>query len=86
MDILTQVKDTLKDEKVDGIICVAGGWAGGNAANKDFVKNSDLMWKQSVWSSVIAANIAAEYLKKGGFLSLTGAKPALEGTPGLSLN
>lgn len=83
---MTQVKDTLKDEKVDGIICVAGGWAGGNAANKDFVKNSDLMWKQSVWSSVIAASIAAEYLKEGGFLSLTGAKPALEGTPGLLSN
>ncbi|EGI59995.1 PREDICTED: dihydropteridine reductase [Acromyrmex echinatior] len=80
-EILTQVKDILKNEKVDGIICVAGGWAGGNAAHKDFVKNSDLMWKQSVWSSIIAASIAAEYLKEGGFLSLTGAKPALEGTP-----
>lgn len=75
----------MKDEKVDGIICVAGGWAGGNAAHKDFVKNSDLMWKQSVWSSVIAASIAAEYLKEGGFLSLTGAKPALGETPGYFL-
>lgn len=82
---MTQVKDTLKGEKVDGIICVAGGWAGGNAAHKDFVKNSELMWKQSVWSSIIAANIAAEYLKEGGFLSLTGAKPALGGTPGFFL-
>lgn len=85
-EILSQIKDTLKNEKVDGIICVAGGWAGGNAAHKDFVKNSDLMWKQSVWSSVIAANIAAEFLKEGGFLSLTGAKAALEGTPGFLLN
>lgn len=83
MEVLAQIKDTLKDEKVDGIICVAGGWAGGNAIHKDFVKNCDLMWKQSVWSSVLAANIAAEYLKKGGFLTLTGAKAALEGTPGL---
>ncbi|XP_012230000.1 dihydropteridine reductase [Linepithema humile] len=82
-EILAQIKDVLKDGKVDGIICVAGGWAGGNAAHKDFVKNSDLMWKQSVWSSVIAANIAAEFLKEGGFLSLTGAKAALEGTPGM---
>ncbi|XP_012543729.1 dihydropteridine reductase isoform X1 [Monomorium pharaonis] len=82
-EILSQVKDVLKNEKVDGIICVAGGWAGGNAAHKDFVKNSDLMWKQSIWSSVIAASIAAEYLKEGGFLSLTGAKPALGETPGM---
>lgn len=84
--ILAQIKDTLKEEKVDGIICVAGGWAGGNAEHKDFVKNSELMWKQSVWSSIIAASIAAQYLKEGGFLSLTGAKAALTGTPGLLLN
>jgi len=76
----------LKEEKVDGIICVAGGWVGGNAAHKDFVKNSDLMWKQSVWSSTIAASIAVEYLKEGGFLSLTGAKSALAGTPGFLNN
>ena len=70
------------NEKLDGVICVAGGWAGGNAANKDLVKNSDLMWKQSVWSSIIAAKIASQYLKEDGFLSLTGAKAALEGTSG----
>ncbi|XP_015602936.1 dihydropteridine reductase [Cephus cinctus] len=82
-DILNKVKDILKGDKLDGIICVAGGWAGGNAANKDFVKNADLMWKQSVWSSVIAARIAAQHLKEEGFLSLTGAKAALEATPGM---
>ncbi|XP_033222112.1 dihydropteridine reductase [Belonocnema kinseyi] len=82
-DILAQVTKILNGNKVDGIICVAGGWAGGNAANKDFTKNSDLMWKQSVWSSVIAASIASQHLKEGGFLSLTGAKAALEGTPGM---
>lgn len=83
-EILAQIKNVLEEEKVDGIICVAGGWAGGNAAHKDFVKNSDLMWKQSVWSSVVAASIATEYLKEGGFLSLTGAKAALTETPGSS--
>lgn len=81
--ILTQVKDILKGEKVEGIVCVAGGWAGGNALHKDFVKNCELMWKQSVWSSVIAASIAAHHLKDGGFLTLTGAKAALSGTPGM---
>ncbi|XP_048505914.1 dihydropteridine reductase isoform X2 [Athalia rosae] len=81
--ILAQIKDILKGEKLDGVVCVAGGWAGGNAASKDFVKNSDLMWKQSVWSSVIASSVAAHHLKEGGFLTLTGAKPALTGTPGM---
>lgn len=81
--ILEQVKDILKGEKIDGIICVAGGWAGGNAISKDFINNTELMWKQSVWSSTIAASIAANYLKEGGFLTLTGAQAALEGTPGM---
>ena len=83
VDILKQVTSILNGDKVDGVICVAGGWAGGNAAHKDFVKNSELMWKQSVWSSVIAGSIAAHHLKEGGFLSLTGAKPALAETPGM---
>lgn len=82
VDILQQVGSILNGNKADAIICVAGGWAGGNAAHKDFVKNSNLMWTQSVWSSVIAASIAAHHLKEGGFLSLTGAKAALGETPG----
>ncbi|KZC10534.1 PREDICTED: dihydropteridine reductase [Dufourea novaeangliae] len=83
INILEQITNILNGEKVDGVICVAGGWAGGNAAHKDFIKNSDLMWKQSVWSSVIAGSIAAYHLKEGGFLSLTGAKAALAETPGM---
>lgn len=80
--VLDKVAETLKDDKLDGVICVAGGWAGGNAAT-DLAKNSDMMWKQSVWSSSISATISAKHLKDGGFLSLTGAKAALEGTPGM---
>lgn len=68
--------------KLDAIICVAGGWAGGNA-KKDLIKNSELMWRQSVWSSLISAEIAAHHLRDGGILSLTGAKAALDGTPGM---
>lgn len=41
------------------------------------------MWRQSVWSSLISASIAAQHLKEGGVLTLTGAKAALEGTPGM---
>ena len=29
-----KLNEALAGEKVDGIFCVAGGWAGGNAANK----------------------------------------------------
>ncbi|CAD5116579.1 DgyrCDS5458 [Dimorphilus gyrociliatus] len=81
--INNQVSSAIGDEKLDAIVCVAGGWAGGNAASKDLVKNSDLMWKQSVWTSIIAAGLASNYLKVGGMLTLTGAKAALESTPGM---
>jgi len=51
--------------------------------NADLVKNADLMWKQSVWTSVIASNIGAHHLKEGGVLVLTGAQAALKATPGI---
>lgn len=31
-EVASGVQDILKDNKVDAVICVAGGWAGGNAA------------------------------------------------------
>lgn len=42
------------------------------------------MIKQSVWSSVISAKLAAKFLNEGGLLALTGAKAALEATPGMA--
>lgn len=62
---------------------LSGGWAGGHAGSTDFLKNADLMWKQSVWSSGISASLAAHHLKEGGVVVLPGAKPAMGGTPGL---
>ena len=53
---------------------------GGNAASADFIKNSDVMWKQSVWSSTLASAVASKHLKEGGLLTLTGAQPALKST------
>lgn len=80
--VIDSVKAALSDNKLDAVICVAGGWAGGNAS-KDLAKNTDLMIKQSVWSSTISASVASQFLKEGGVLTLTGAKPALAGTPGM---
>lgn len=40
--VLSQVAAALKGEKLDAVICVAGGWAGGNAT-KDLAKNADMM-------------------------------------------
>ena len=65
--VLSNLQQVLNNDRLDAVICVAGGWAGGNAASKDFLKNSELMWKQSVWSSTIAASIAVKHLKEGLF-------------------
>ena len=77
------VRAALGGSKVEAVINVAGGWAGGNAADPDWVKNADLMWKQSVWSSAIPATLSAAHLKDGGLLVLPGAKPCADGTPGM---
>jgi len=41
------------------------------------------MWKQSVWTSVIASSVSAHHLKEGGLLVLTGAQAALKATAGM---
>ncbi|XP_014783539.1 dihydropteridine reductase isoform X1 [Octopus bimaculoides] len=82
-EISKKLSESLGENKLDAILCVAGGWAGGNAGSKDFLKSADDMWKQSVWSSVIASSLAAKHLKEGGLLTLPGAAPATDGTPGM---
>ncbi|KAK6493576.1 dihydropteridine reductase-like [Huso huso] len=81
--VTADVSQLLGENKVDAILCVAGGWAGGSAKAKSLYKNSDLMWKQSVWTSVISSHLATKHLKDGGLLTLAGAKASLAGTPGM---
>lgn len=81
--VTTEVSALLGEQKVDAILCVAGGWAGGNCSSKDLYKNSDLMWKQSVWTSTISSHLAALHLKPEGLLTLAGAQAALSGTGGM---
>ncbi|KAG7461708.1 hypothetical protein MATL_G00193980 [Megalops atlanticus] len=81
--VTADVSRLLGEAKVGAILCVAGGWAGGNASDTALYKSADLMWKQSVWTSVIAAHLATKHLKEGGLLTLPGAKASLAGTPGM---
>ncbi|KAJ1965659.1 hypothetical protein GGI12_000606 [Dipsacomyces acuminosporus] len=82
-EVAKSIAPILGDAKVDAVLCVAGGWQGGNAASDAFLKNADLSIKQSINTSLIAASLAAKYLRKGGLVALTGAVPALGGTPGM---
>ncbi|XP_047040840.1 dihydropteridine reductase-like [Helicoverpa zea] len=78
--VMTLLNTGLQDNKLDAVICVAGGWTGGNLCD-NFSKKSDVMWRRSVWPSAIAASVATKHLCPGGLLALTGAIPALKGTP-----
>ena len=83
-----RAKLELGDTKfLDAVVCVAGGWRGGNAASKNFIANCDAVIKQSIWSSLIAAKLSAKFLKPGALLVLSGALPsATGGTPSEKLN
>lgn len=41
------------------------------------------MWKQSVCSSLIAATLGTKFLKENAVIQFTGAKAALDPTPGM---
>merc|ERR1712151_632534 len=79
-DILSKIDAILNGDKIIACISQAGGWAGGNASNADFIKNTELTIKQSIWSSAIACKIAANYVAENGLLVLPGAAAALGGT------
>lgn len=81
--ITEKLQSTLNGESVDAILNVAGGWAGGSAGDRDFLRNSDLMLKQSVYSSLVSATLANKFLKENGLLTLAGAAAALDPTPGM---
>ena len=82
--VTSGVASAIGEDKLDAVICVAGGWAGGSPASKDFIKNSEAMWRSSVWPASISASLAASHLKEGGMVILPGAAPAVAGTPGMA--
>ncbi|KAJ3036646.1 hypothetical protein HDV00_002470 [Rhizophlyctis rosea] len=83
LDVLGKVGDALSGQRLDAILNVAGGWAGGNLRDNDIFKTVALMQAQTVDSSVIAARLAALHLREGGLLTLVGALAATGPTPGM---
>jgi hypothetical protein len=41
------VTEALEGNKVEGVVNVAGGWAGGSTKDPKWINNAELMWKQS---------------------------------------
>jgi dihydropteridine reductase len=66
---------------LNAVICVAGGWLGGNVKDDSIFDGIDKMFNFNVQSSVASAHIAAHFLSEGGLLVLTGADAALSPTP-----
>ena len=66
------------------MLSLSSAWAHGlSSARADLVLNTELMLKQSVWTSVLSAQLAAHHLAPGGTIVLTGALAAREGTPSM---
>nr|KAJ3421496.1 hypothetical protein HK105_003297 [Polyrhizophydium stewartii] len=78
--VTARVAEALGNHKLDAILTVAGGWAGGNLADSSLFANTDAMISQSIHSSVIAARLAALHLKE--YVSLL---PLLLFRPGCGL-
>lgn len=78
---LQQMQDSIlasaKAHKFDAVINVAGGWAGGNVADPHAAANAELMLRQSVFSSMAAAHIAAVTANPNALLLLPGSAAAL---------
>ena len=84
LHVYKAVAEAILSDTLDAIVCMAGGWAGGSPGSKDFVKNADAMWRQSVWPAAISAGLATKHLREGGICVLPGAAPAVAGTPGMA--
>eukprot|EP00818_Percolomonas_sp_WS_P005953 CAMPEP_0117436732 /NCGR_PEP_ID=MMETSP0759-20121206/1159_1 /TAXON_ID=63605 /ORGANISM="Percolomonas cosmopolitus, Strain WS" /LENGTH=208 /DNA_ID=CAMNT_0005228341 /DNA_START=278 /DNA_END=905 /DNA_ORIENTATION=- len=72
-----------QDAPLDAVVCVAGGWAGGNLKSDDLIDMTDAMWRASLQTSMLSAQIAAKHMKQGGLLVLPGAYGAINPTPGM---
>uniref|UniRef100_A0A0G4GIU1 Dihydropteridine reductase n=1 Tax=Chromera velia CCMP2878 TaxID=1169474 RepID=A0A0G4GIU1_9ALVE len=76
------IEDSLKSiqaKQVDAVICVAGGFAMGPPGDENFLEEGERMVTSSVMSSLLAAHIAARFLKPKGLFVLPGAAIAESG-------
>ncbi|KDO24199.1 hypothetical protein SPRG_10628 [Saprolegnia parasitica CBS 223.65] len=78
---LPTILDAIKNEKVDAVVCAAGGWAGGSIASAETLENLSAMYSMNMESALLAAHLAATKMNPGGLLVLTGSVAALQGTP-----
>lgn len=67
--------------KFDGIICCAGGWAGGSVDSLEGLESLENMTYACMWSPALAGYFASTALKDTGVLTIVGSAAALQPTP-----
>jgi dihydropteridine reductase len=89
-ELLRLMEDISKKQVSEfaAVVNAAGGWAGGGAAGKDIAANTELMWNQSVRSSIACSHIATtlgapKSSADGTLLVLTSAAATAGPTPGM---
>ncbi|CAJ1384683.1 unnamed protein product [Effrenium voratum] len=73
---LEALQEKLRGERLDAVVNVAGGFAMGSAQDAEVLDNTKAMVESSVYSSVLAAHLAAKALKEEGLVILPGAAAA----------
>ncbi|CAJ1412679.1 unnamed protein product, partial [Effrenium voratum] len=61
---LEALQEKLRGERLDAVVNVAGGFAMGSAQDAEVLDNTKAMVESSVYSSVLAAHLAAKALKE----------------------
>ncbi|CAD7945892.1 unnamed protein product [Amoebophrya sp. A120] len=66
---------TATTPQLSAVLCLAGGWAGGNAASEDLLPNAEAMIASSLYASLISVSVAARF--NTPLVVLPGAAPVL---------
>lgn len=69
--------------KVDAVICTAGGWTGGGVADPGFPASVTTMLQACLYPCLVSGASAAKHLAPNGSLILVGSAAALGGTGGM---
>eukprot|EP00758_Cryptobia_borreli_P001135 Tbor_TRINITY_DN1971_c0_g1::TRINITY_DN1971_c0_g1_i1::g.3570::m.3570/K00357/QDPR; dihydropteridine reductase len=79
-DMQKTVLDGVKDTKFDAVINVAGGWAGGDVADSATAANTELMIRQSIFTSIVSCHVASLHGNPRSMVVLSGSAAALKPT------
>jgi len=72
-EIIPQIQTCFDNSTYDCIVNVAGGWQMEGLKSKNILISTEEMMNMNFYSSILAAHLASQYLKKKSLLVLTGA-------------